>query len=161
MIKLYSIIYQLSLRLFYKIQYGNAFNFGKHFRFRTGFTVNIKKENAVLNIGNNVFFNKYCSINVHENVNIGNNCIFGEGVKIYDHNHRFKKKEIPINNQDFTTGKVNLGDNCWIGSNTIILKGVQIGNHCVIGAGCVITHDIPDNTIAKLSSNCIQFELIH
>ena len=43
---------------------------------------------AILNISSNVFMNNYCSINCLENIEIGENTLFGEGVKIYDHNHQ-------------------------------------------------------------------------
>ena len=43
---------------------------------------------------------------------------------------------------------VTIGDNCWIGGNTVICPGVKVGNCFVIGAGSVVTKDIPDNVIA-------------
>ena len=43
---------------------------------------------------------------------------------------------------------VTIGDNCWIGGNTVICPGVKVGNGVVIGAGSVVTKDIPDNVIA-------------
>ena len=46
-------------------------------------------------------------------------------------------------------GEVIIGDNCWIGSNVILLKGAHIGDGCVIGAGCVISQTIPANTIVR------------
>lgn len=54
-----------------------------------------------------------------------------------------------IIDQGFKVGKVNIGNNCWIGSNVIILNGVRIGNNCVIGAGCIIDRDIPNNSILR------------
>lgn len=43
---------------------------------------------------------------------------------------------------------ITLGDNVWVGGNASILMGVTIGNNAVIGAGSVVTHDIPDNAVA-------------
>jgi len=43
---------------------------------------------------------------------------------------------------------VSIGNDCWIGGNTVICPGVTIGNGCVIGAGAVVTKDIPDNSLA-------------
>ena len=91
---------------------------------------------------------------------IGHHTLFGENVKIYDHNHVFNKKNEYVVNQGFSTGKVIIGNNCWIGSNTVILKGSRIGNNCVIGAGCVISGEIPDGTIVKRKNNLI-FESIN
>lgn len=43
---------------------------------------------------------------------------------------------------------IHIGDDVWVGSNTVILPGVTIGNNVVIGAGSVVTKDIPDNVVA-------------
>ena len=45
-------------------------------------------------------------------------------------------------------GKITIGENCFIGSRTMIMPGVRIGSNCVIGAGSVITKNIPDNSVA-------------
>jgi acetyltransferase-like isoleucine patch superfamily enzyme len=42
---------------------------------------------------------------------------------------------------------VEIGDNSWVGANTIILRGTKIGKNCVVGAGCVISGEYPDNSI--------------
>jgi len=105
---------------------------------------------GLLEIGANTFFNNYCSINCLSNIRIGSNTLFGEGIKIYDHNHVFNKRNIIIENQGFGFGAVIIGDNCWIGSNVIILRNVTIGDNVVIGAGCMITSSIPSNTLVKL-----------
>lgn len=111
---------------------------------------------ASLTIGNNVFFNNYSSINCLDNISIGDNSIFGEGVKLYDHNHKYGfNPEFSIDKTDFKTSPIVIGKNCWIGSNTVILKGVNIGDNCIIGAGCVIHKSIPPNTIIKNGQNLI------
>lgn len=43
---------------------------------------------------------------------------------------------------------ISVGNNCWLASNVTVCAGVKIGNNCVIGAGAVVTHDIPDNSLA-------------
>lgn len=116
--------------------------------FRTGFEIYISKNGKIL-IGENVFFNNYCSITAMGKIEIGDDCIFGEGVKIYDHNHVFKKIPEIISTQGFKVGKVSIGKNCWIGSNVVLLKGSTIGDNCVVSAGCVIDSFIPSNSIVK------------
>ena len=103
-------------------------------------------------IGDNCFFNRGCSLNILEGLEIGDNCIFGENVKIYDQNHRFSRGDLPIREQGYKTAKIQIGSDCWIGSNTVILKGVTIGSGCVIGAGCIIDRDIPENSIVRANS---------
>lgn len=102
-----------------------------------------------MSIGDNVFFNNYCSINAKDSITIGNDTIFGENVRIYDHNHTFSEKDILIRYQGYTVAPIIIGNNCWICSNVIILKGVTIGDNVVIGAGCVISTDIPSNSICR------------
>jgi len=105
-----------------------------------------------LMIGSNVSFNNYCSVNCMEQVEIGDDTWFGEGVRIYDHNHNYKTPGVPFTKQGMTTGKVKIGDNCWIGSNTVILQNVTIGDNCVIGANNLIYKSVPPNTIVKASA---------
>lgn len=82
-------------------------------------------------------------------IKIGENCIFGENVLIYDHDHRFRERRGLIKDQGFVIKEVVLGNNIWIGSNVTILKGVNIGDNSVIGANCVIYKDVPENTLVR------------
>lgn len=79
-------------------------------------------------------------------------------MKIYDHNHRFNQHKA-IKLQGFSNGNVVIGCRCWVGSNVTILKGTEIGNNCVIGAGCIISGKVPDNSIVKPVQN-ITIEII-
>lgn len=135
------------MKLYYKICYGKNCRIGKKTHFRKGFIINIRN-NGKVNIGENCFFNNYCSINCLENINIGNDCIFGENVKIYDHNHRIKYDTL-IRKQGFKTDQIIIGNNCWIGSNVTILKGTKIGDNVVIGTCCVINQSIENDSIVK------------
>ncbi|SMC40758.1 acyltransferase [Moheibacter sediminis] len=109
---------------------------------------------AELIISKNVFFNNSCSINCLEKIEIGEDTLFGENVKLYDHNHLISKTEkISISKDQFSTAPIKIGKNCWIASNVTILKGVTIGNNVVIGAGCLIHKSIPSNTIVKNIQN--------
>ena len=133
------------MKLFYFIG-GGQLEIGKNVTFRKGFSVMIDKHGS-LKIGNNVFFNNYCSLNANESIEIGEGTLFGENVRVYDHNHCYKDVNIPIKDQGFTSSPVVIGKHCWIASNVTILKGVHIGDNSVIGAGCVVYKDVPDNTV--------------
>lgn len=130
----------------YKILFGKHFSAGKGTTFRRFFNLYLEK-GATIRIGKDCFFNHGCSINALQSVSIGDGCIFGENVRIYDHNHRFADVHAKIKEQGYTTGDVIIGDHCWFGSNVIVLKGVHIGDNCVIGAGSIISQDIPDDSI--------------
>lgn len=77
--------------------------------------------------------------------------MFGEGIRIYDRNHKFADFTRLIKKQGYSLGNVKIGKHCWIGSNVIILKGADIGDNCVIGAGCVVTEQIKVDSLVKLS----------
>lgn len=134
-----------------KLQYGSRVEIGKKVGFRENVRFYLDQE-AKMKIGDYCFFNNSCSVNVQEYLEIGNHTIFGESVKLYDHNHVFADANTPIAEQGFRTGRIIIGSNCWICSNVVILKGVHIGDNCVIGAGCVISQDVSDNTIVR----CVQ-----
>lgn len=105
------------------------------------------QENAVLEVGDHFFMNNFCSINCLDRISIGNNTLFGENVKLYDHNHAYQiQPEFKLFSSEFTTAPIKIGSNCWLGSNVTVLKGVTIGDNCIIGAGCTIYKDIPSNT---------------
>ena len=131
-----------------KILYGQRFQVGKNVTWRSNFSVMIDTNGSVT-IGDNCFFNNGCSIACNQNIVIGEGTLFGENVKVYDHNHRFRDIKTPIKEQGFSNGIVSIGRHCWIGSNAVILKGALIEDNCVIGAGCVIDYKVTAGTIIK------------
>lgn len=100
---------------------------------------------GVLEIGAGTYFNRYCMISAHECVTIGKHCMFGPGVKIFDNNH-VHSPESGVSGK-LITGAISIGDNSWIASDSIILKGTHIGKNCVIGAGCIVRGEIPDGSV--------------
>lgn len=117
-----------------------------------------KSENAVINppfycdygfnieVGKNFFANYNCTILDVAKVKIGDNCQFAPNVAIYTAGHPIH----PVSrNSQYEYGiSVTIGDNVWIGGNSVIVPGVHIGSNTVIGAGSVVTKDIPDWVIA-------------
>ena len=84
---------------------------------------------------------------IQSNTIIGKNVIMGPDVKIYTKNHRFESVEIPMQYQGHTEDKVKIGNDVWIGANSVILPGVTIGDHSIIAAGSVVTKDVPSFAI--------------
>lgn len=131
----------------FKLKLHSNIDLGHKIYVRKRFNANVSTGKLVL--GNNISFNNDCSINCHGKIIIGDNCIFGENVKMYDHNHVYKRCDIPIAKQGFSVGEIKIGSNCWIGSNVTILKGADIGDNVVIGANCLIYKSIPSNSVVK------------
>lgn len=104
---------------------------------------------APLQIGDNCFFNNYCTIVSTRGISIGNDCLFGENVHIYDSNHVFYKQNTLIRDQGSSSKPIKIGNNVWIGTNVCVLKGASIGDNSVIGANSVISSDIPANSLVK------------
>ena len=113
--------------------------------------INIRN-NAVLSIGQNSFFNSGCIVTAHKKIIIGENVEFGPYVQIYDHDHKYKNG---YSAREFETDDIIIGNNVWIGANSIILRGTVIGDNCVIAAGSVIKSNIPKNTIVYQKKNTV------
>ena len=114
--------------------------------------------NGTLSVGSKVYMNRGCILSCHNRVAIGDGSIFGPGVRIFDNNHKFSKKDGVSPN--LNTGEIVIGRSCWVASNVIILKGANIGDNCVIGAGCIIDPVIPSGSLVRLEQNLI-IEPIH
>lgn len=100
---------------------------------------------AELILEDRVFFNNNCTIRCSNKIHIGKDTMFGDGVRIFDHNHEYSNYH--VEKLSFTTAPITIGRNCWIGSNAVILKGVTIGDNVIIGANCLIYKDIPSHSI--------------
>ena len=104
---------------------------------------------AILSIEEGVFFNDHCSIRCTEKITIGRDTMFGDGVRIFDSNHKFNNYH--VFKTAMSSAPIHIGRDCWIGANTVILRGVTIGDNVVIGANCLIYQDIPSNSIVTHS----------
>ena len=99
-----------------------------------------------IEVGKNFFANYNCTIIDVAKVKIGDNCQFAPNVAIYTAGHPVYPS---TRDSLFEYGKeVTIGDSVWLGGNTVVCPGVHIGNNVVIGAGSVVTKDIPDWSIA-------------
>ena len=80
---------------------------------------------------------------------IGDYVMMGEDCTIITRNHKFDRTDVPMMEQGFEEEKpVCIGNDVWIGDRVMIMPGVHIGDGCVIGAGSVVTRDIPPYSVA-------------
>ncbi len=97
-------------------------------------------------MGDNVYANFNLTLVDDANIYIGDKVMFGPNVTIATANHpilpEFREDALQYNKE------VRIGRNVWIGANTVIVPGITIGENSVIGAGSVVTRDIPANVVA-------------
>ena len=99
-----------------------------------------------IKIGKKFFANYNCVMIDVAKIEIGDNCMFGPNVSIYTAGHPIHPD---TRKSGYEYGKsVTIGDNVWIGGSVVIIPGVHIGDNAVIGAGSVVTSDIPDMVVA-------------
>ena len=106
------------------------------------------KKHITLSIGDNAQIGHFVHIIAKYNVKIEDSVLIADKVYISDCDHNYIDVSIPIYKQGVHhSGDVVIGEGSWLGENVCVL-GAKIGKHCVIGANSVVTHDIPDYSIA-------------
>lgn len=99
-----------------------------------------------IEVGDNFSANYNCTILDVAKVTIGSNVMFAPNVSVFTAGHPIHHE---ARNTMYEYGiSITIGNNVWVGGNSVILPGVHIGNNTVIGAGSVVTKDIPDNVVA-------------
>lgn len=96
-----------------------------------------------ISLGKNVFLNTGCSFQDRGGITIGDGTMIGMNVTIATLNHG-----LPLQTRNTTyASPVHIGRNVWIGSNATILPGITIGEAAVVGAGAVVTQDVPAGAV--------------
>lgn len=102
-----------------------------------------------ITIGSGTVIQPGVHLGAAQEISIGASCLFASGVYVTDHDHDCSNLDEPVvSNGRIVADPVRIGDQAWLGEKVIVLKGVTIGQRCVIGAGSVVTHDIPADSIA-------------
>ena len=99
-----------------------------------------------ISVGENVYFNFNCVVLDVVKITIGDNVLFGPNVQLLAASH-------PINALERRSGlefgrSIEIGDDVWVGGGAILCPGVKVNEGAVIGAGSVVTKDVPPNTVA-------------
>jgi len=135
-----------------------------------GKNVNIERHAVFspdLSIGDNSGVGIDCE--VYGPVTIGSDVMMAPEVVIYTDNHMHSRTDIPMWKQGFSKARpVKIGNDVWIGRRAIIMPGVTIGNGVIVGAGAVVTKDIPDFCVAggvparilKVRENCDEANIV-
>jgi acetyltransferase-like isoleucine patch superfamily enzyme len=81
-------------------------------------------------------------------VNIGNNVIMAQNIVVSGLNHGYELIDVPPSEQKTVTNLITIMDDVWVGANCVITAGVTIGKHAVIGAGSVVTKNVPAYSVS-------------
>lgn len=104
-------------------------------------------------IGKNTFINRNCVFLDNDVIQIGENCLFAPSVQIMTSHHpvsateRISVEEIGKVSYTTFTKPVIIDNNVWIGAGAILLPGIRVGENSVVGAGSVVTKNVPPNTL--------------
>lgn len=119
------------------------------------FSYNQQLFSPLIKIGRNFSSSDRLHISAINRIEIGDNCLFGSGVYISDHNHGVYKgneqslpSEPPIQRKLISFGPVIMGSNVWLGDNVVVVGPVNIGNGVIIAANSVVTQNVPDFMMA-------------
>ena len=118
---------------------------GEKLKMHNGAKIRVRK-GGKLEIGDSFGMSNGCVVTAYERIKIGNNVMLGPNVLIYDQDHDYKA-EGGVSAMKFKTQPVIIGNNVWIGANSLILRGTIIGDNCVIGGGAVIKGEFPTDTV--------------
>jgi serine acetyltransferase len=102
----------------------------------------------VVRIGDRCLIGRGSSIVGHASIIIEDDVWTGQHVHITDMNHGYELLDLPIGAQGAPVKPVRVGAGSWLGHGVVVLPGVTIGRHVVVGAGAVVTRDIPDFAVA-------------
>lgn len=105
----------------------------------------LKANKLVIQSG--TYVNRFTIFDAHERIEIGRDCMIGPHCYITDADHGSAPGG-SVKSQSMTKAPVIIEDEVWLGANVVILPGVRIGKGAIVGAGSVVTHDIPGNAIA-------------
>ena len=128
------------------LTFGNNVTIGRGVMIRPSSYYGIDMGEGLI-IGNNSSIGPHGYIGCSGKIVIGNNVMLGPKCSLFAENHNFSDSGATIKSQGVNQKGIIIEDDCWIGSNVIILDGVTIGRGSVIGAGTLITKDVPAGSI--------------
>ena len=115
---------------------------GERFVAEDAVYLKIVSDNASLEFGDHVFIGRGTKFDVINKVSVGDHTVIAPDCFITDHNHGVAP-ESPIDQQPCRAKPVVIGKDVWLGTKVVVVAGVKIGDGAVVGAGAVVTHDVP------------------
>ena len=135
-----------------RIKFVNNLQLGKGIKIAAGALIQCGDKRrdpsrANIIIGDHSYIGPHCVLFGDGLIDIGEHCEFAPGVIITSRGHSFERRDIPMMQQPSIFAKVTVMDDVWIGCNASIMPGVTIGKGAIVGAGAVVTKDVPEYTM--------------
>lgn len=125
---------------------------GRMVKLRDGGKIRVRAGGTLV-LGDNVSIGSNSMIVCHDAISIGANVQLAANVQIFDHDHDFRV-EGGLKSGQFKKSPVVIGNNVWIGCNSVILRGTVIGDNAVIAAGSVVKGVVPENSTFIQKRTC-------
>ena len=119
---------------------------GERVQFEHQVYIKITSDAARVKLGDEVFIGYGAELDISDSLSLGNHVLIAPGCFITDHHHRRGAHE-RIAAQGCESAPVTIEDDVWLGANAVVLPGVRIGRGAIVGAGAVVTDDVPAMTI--------------
>ena len=104
---------------------------------------NDEDSEASINLSESVYIGPYSFLGSNAQLSVGKDTLIGGHSYLITANHGTQDSAVPISEQGYTSRSITIGRNCWLGAHVVVLPGVTIGDRAVIGAGSVVTKDVP------------------
>jgi len=123
-------------------------------RFGPGNTVSsfskIKATDGVLQTGRGCGFGTGCFVDTGTGgIVMGNNVLCGPNVVLVATNYNYDRVSVPLEEQGVHSVGIRIGNNCWIGANSVVLDGSEIGDNSIVAAGSIVNRRFPPNSIIQ------------
>lgn len=119
---------------------------GERVQLEHGAHIKIVEDDARVTLGNATFVGFGSELDISSELHVGSHVLIAPGCFITDHSHRHASAGL-IDAQGIASRPVRIGNNVWLGAHVVVLPGVTIGEGAIVGAGAVVTRDVPPRTI--------------
>lgn len=106
-------------------------------------------QNAEVRIAEQAYIGHRCLLYGHGGIQVGRDVLMANDVQLICGNHTFARRDVPIRAQPTVERPIVIEDDVWLGASAIVLGGVTVGRGSVVGAGAVVTRDLPPYSIAR------------